>query len=135
MPTLLDLAAAQHRPAMDGVSLVPALRGQDKTIRPWLHAEHAPCYNIEQAFHSLNDGRWKYIWRPESGREQLFDLDADPREERDLASDPLHRTTLERWRGVLIKYLAKRPEGFSDGTRLIPGRPYRPLEPGTELLK
>jgi arylsulfatase A-like enzyme len=135
MPTLLELAGVKHRPSMDGVNLVPALRGQDQTIRPWLHTEHAPCYSVEQAFHALNDGRWKYIWRPESGREQLFDLNADPREEHDLAPDPAQRATLDHWRGILIQALAHRPEGFSDGTKLIPGRRYLPIEPGTELLK
>ena len=28
----------------------------------------------------------------------------------------------------LVKQLANRPEGFSDGTNLIPGRPYPPLQ-------
>ena len=31
------------------------------------------------------DGRWKYIWYPEGAAEQLFDLQADPQETKDLA--------------------------------------------------
>jgi arylsulfatase A-like enzyme len=31
---------------------------------------------------------WKYFYWPDFEREQLFDLRADPREERDLAADP-----------------------------------------------
>ena len=94
-----------------------------------LHVEHAVCYSKEQAFHSLTDGRFKYIWRPLDGSEHFFDLDADPREEHDLsriASPPEQVTT---WRQRLIKLLASRPEGFSDGQKLIPGRPYPPLQP------
>ena len=37
---------------------------------------------------------------------------------------------LGRWRATLMDRLASRPEGFSDGKRLIPGRPYPPLNEG-----
>ena len=127
LPTLLDLAGARSVVKFDGVSLAPTLRGESRSIRPWLHSEHAPCYGKEQAFHSLTDGHVKYIWRPASGREHLFDLDHDPQEEHDLATVAGHRPTLEHWRAVLVERLAHRPEGFSDGHRLIAGRPYRPL--------
>lgn len=35
---------------------------------------------------------------------------------------------VQQWRARLVTKLAKRPEGFSDGTSLIPGRPYPPLQ-------
>ncbi|MGB2823578.1 MAG: hypothetical protein WBF17_21540, partial [Phycisphaerae bacterium] len=96
----------------------------------WLHFEHSPCYSRDQAFHALTDGRYKYIWRPTGGTEHLFDLDKDPREECDLVKDPSSRALLEQWRGMMVRRLAPRPEGFSDGNRLIPGRPYRPIQAG-----
>lgn len=129
LPTLAELAGARC-PEVDGVSLVPVLRGDDVAIRPWLHFEHAPCYSPRQAFQALTDGRFKYIWRPLDGREQLFDLERDPREECDLAQDAAQQDRLRHWRSLLIARLAPRPEGFSDGVRLIPGRPYRPLQAG-----
>lgn len=129
MPTLLELGSATRPEVLDGVSLVPVLRGDDRVIRPWLHFEHAPCYSKAQAFHALTDGHFKYIWRPTDGTEHLFDLDNDPREEHDLAKVGAHRQTLESWRAALTKRLAQRPEGFSDGNQLIPGRPYKPLQP------
>jgi len=129
LPTLVELAGAQC-PAVDGVSLVPVLRGEDREIRPWLHLEHATCYSKQQAFHALTDGHVKYIWRPLDGTERLFDLDQDPHEEHDLTRDVAHRELLERWRGLLVQRLAPRPEGFSDGKQLIPGRPYPPLQAG-----
>ena len=128
MPTLLDLAGARFPRLMDGVSLVPTLRGSPRTIRPWLHFEHAPCYSKAQAFHALTDGHSKYIWRPTDGSEQLFNLDTDAREEHDLSQEPGHRATLQQWRTRMIQCLADRPEGFSDGTKLIAGRPYPPLQ-------
>ena len=129
MPTLLELGGGARPEVIDGVSLVPTLRGEDRVIRPWLHFEHATCYGKVHAFHALTDGRFKYIWRPLDGREHLFDLDNDPREEHDLTKETAHRQTLETWRATLTERLANRPEGFSDGERLIPGRTYRPLHP------
>jgi arylsulfatase len=129
MPTLLELAGVRQPEVMDGVSLVPILRGKQRVIRPWLHFEHAPCYSKDQAFHALTDGRFKYIWRPTDGTEQLFDLEKDRHEEHDLAGNAAHRETLKYWRATLTKRLLNRPEGFSDGERLISGRPYRPLYP------
>jgi arylsulfatase A-like enzyme len=127
MPTLLDLAGIAPPDEIDGVSLVPVLRGDRDEVRDWLHFEHARCYSTAQAFHALTDGRFKYVWRPQDGREYLFDLDRDPRETRDLAAVETSRGELERWRSVLVRRLAERPEGFSDGERLIPGRPHLPL--------
>jgi arylsulfatase A-like enzyme len=127
MPTLLELAGTPSPARIDGVSLVPVLRGEDRVIRKWLHMEHATCYSRQQAFHALTDGHYKYIWRPFDGTEHLFDLDADPREERDLVMVTAQGKTLKSWRARLVQRLAGRPEGFSDGAQLIPGRPYPAL--------
>jgi len=131
MPTLLSLAGAQGPAVMDGANLVPTLKGQGTTIRKWIHFEHATCYSQSQAFQALTDGRFKYIWRPHNGREQLFDLKRDPHEEHDLAADPVSKTDLEQWRNMLIKRLEGRPEGFSHNGKLITGRKYRALNRGT----
>jgi len=137
MPTLLELAG-QPRPAhLDGVSLISFLRGATNRVRTILHSEHANTYGAEQAFHALTDGRSKYIWRPADGTEQLFDLESDPREERDLARDGLQRDAVAAWRTRMIRQLAGRPEGFSDGTQLFAGRPYPPVQVrvATKLLE
>jgi hypothetical protein len=111
------------------------LRGRKQTIREFLHFEHAPCYSQAQAYHALTDGRHKYIWRPTDGTEQLFDLETDPREENDLSVVASAQVILKRWRQRLIERLANRPEGFVQDGRLVPGRPYRPLNEGTMALK
>ncbi len=130
MPTLLALAEIDRPAPIDGVNLVPTLRGQEQTIRPWLHFEHSPCYSQAQAYHALTDGHLKYIWRPADGREQLFDLEKDIREEHDLSSGAGSQELLKTWRQRLVKRLASRPEGFSQNGKLIPGRPYRALNAG-----
>jgi len=74
----------------------------------------------------VTDGHQKYIWFSGSGREQLFDLDADPQELHDLAAEPSAAGRLADWRQALIRELAGREEGFTDGQQLIVGRPVRP---------
>ena len=123
LPTLLTLADVAVPKGVDGLNLTPVLRGETGVAREWLHFEHAPCYGPAQAFHALTDGHFKYIWRPLDGTEQLFDLEKDPHEEHDLAKTP----AVKIWRQRLVQRLAGRPEGFSDGKKLIAGRPYRAL--------
>lgn len=130
MPTLLAAAGVHCPEIVDGVNLIPTLKGSNQTIRPWLHIEHAPCYSEAQAYHALTDGYYKYIWRPSDGTEQLFDLDADIKEEHNLATVGSSKAVLKQWRTRLIKRLADRPEGFSDGQRLIAGKEYRPQNKG-----
>jgi len=130
MPTLLALAGTKTPAMVDGVDLVPTLRGSDQAIREWLHFEHAPTYSQSQAYHALTDGRFKYIWRPANGREQLFDLERDPSEEHNLANEADSREALKQWRAILVSRLAGRPEGFVKDGELVAGRDYRPLNKG-----
>jgi arylsulfatase len=128
LPTLAELSQIKCPESADGQNLGPVLRGEGRVTRDWLHLEHAPCYDKAQAFHALTDGHYKYIWRPEDGAEQMFDLAKDSREEHDLSKVESERATLETWRQRLVWRLAGRPEGFSDGRRLIAGRPYPPVQ-------
>ncbi len=128
MPTCLDLAGVDIPPSVEGRTLLPLLRGQTGDWRPHLHGEHVHG-RTEYSNHFLTDGKTKYIWLPTDGREQLFDLASDPRECRNLAADPVHADLLATWRDRLIEHLRNRPEGFTDGRRLIPGRPYQSLLP------
>ena len=48
----------------------------------------ATCNNGQ--YFAITDGRWKYIFYPEGGQEQLFDLESDPHEVLDLASSDEH---------------------------------------------
>jgi len=126
-PTITELAGADAPQGMDGRSLVPVLRGDPSPVRPLLHGEHNAGYDPDQAFHMLTDGCRKFIWRPCNGTEQLFDLNADPHECRNLATHPDHQDDLRIWRRRMVDQLANRPEGFSDGENLITGCDYSDL--------
>jgi arylsulfatase len=123
MPTVLEMAGVEAPKTVEGRSLLPLMRGEKADWRPYLHIEHAPIH------HTLTDGREKYIWFVRDGREQLFDLTADPNEMHDLAHDASATERVARWRALMVKELAGRPEGFSDGKTLIPGRPYNAVLP------
>ena len=125
MPTVLDWAKVPIPESVDGRSLVPLFSGKTGW-REYLHGEHAPCYGAHHAHHYLTDGQEKYCWYTATGREQLFDLVNDPHELHDLAGD---QKRVARWRQRLIKELKGRPEGFTDGKRLIAGRTYRAVVP------
>jgi len=130
MPTVLDLAGCDIPASVEGKSLVPILQGDaDHLDREFIHGEHATCYSYEQANHFLTDGREKYVWITHNGEEQLFDLVEDPGELCNLAALPAQAERVTRWRERLIERLAGRPEGFTDGTKLIAGRPHDAVLP------
>jgi arylsulfatase len=120
MPTFLDLAGAPHPAGLDGKSLLPILTGQSPSVRQTLHFEHAPCYSKEQAFHALTDGHHKFIWRPFTGAEQLFDIQSDPLEKQDLLQNGQNLPLAHQWRNKLIAQLQSRPEGFVQNNQLTP---------------
>lgn len=127
MPTVLDLAGCEAPAGLDGRSLAPWLRGErDAAWREYIHGEHATCYRQEQANHYLTDGREKYVWMTHRGTELMFNLQKDPQELHNLAGDTAFDSHLAMWRSRLMEILKSRPEGFTDGERLIAGRPYRP---------
>lgn len=55
-------------------------------------------------------------------RELLFDLQADPDQLRDLASDPIHARTLARLRGAMREWLARTPDLSAVPERAAIGR-------------
>ncbi|MBT4138146.1 MAG: DUF4976 domain-containing protein, partial [Candidatus Latescibacteria bacterium] len=122
MPTFLDIAGAPIPDTVEGKSILPLLRGEEDNWRTHYHGEHAPCYHPENANQFLTDQKWKYIWNPITGDEQLFDLKSDPNECHDLSQDPNHSQTLSQWHKRLAQQLKDRVENLSDGKTLTPGK-------------
>jgi choline-sulfatase len=98
LPTLAEIAGDGRAPAygapIDGQSLLPHLSGTDG------HDEALGEYFGEGAIAPLlmiRRGRYKYI-RSKPDPEQLYDLAADPREQVNLAGDPVHAKTLAQFR-------------------------------------
>jgi arylsulfatase A-like enzyme len=119
MPTMLDAAELSIPDSVEGRSILPILRGETDQWRDTFHGEHADCYDPKESMHFLTDGKRKYIWFPLTGKEQFFDLEADPEERNDLSDHPGRENELVAWRERLIERLARRDDGFSDGKQLI----------------
>lgn len=103
-PTILELCGlpARNDQHVDGVSLVPLLKGGSIQPRPlyW----HYPHYDNQGGEPSslYRDGDWKLIHYYEDGHNELYNLAVDPSEESDLARTHPVRTKrmwmqLESW--------------------------------------
>jgi arylsulfatase len=125
MPTMLEMAGVPVPPTVEGRSLLPLLNAASLSAgwREYVHGEHAGFYASGQGMQYLTDGKEKYIWFTQSGREQFFNLKDDPHELHDLARDPKHQAHIAGWRQRMIQELAPRvQDGLSDGQCLIPGK-------------
>ena len=121
LPTFLDAAGGLEAPRpLDGRSLLDLTRGRGEKWREWIDLEHDICYDKQNHWSALTDGRVKYIYHAFDGTEQLFDLAQDPQELRDLAGDPAHADTLRLWRGRLAEHLAPRGEDWVRNGAPIP---------------
>jgi arylsulfatase len=118
LPTCCDIAGVEVPASIDGKSLMPAVRGQS-LARPFIHGTHSRMAGLHEGFHYLTNGRQKYVWWLGSGREQLFDLQTDPTELRDLSNDLSRAHTIAGWRERLIEVLTGAPEGFVRAGRLM----------------
>ncbi len=127
MPTLLEAAGVEPPSHLDGRSLVPVLRGGKPAVwREFLHIENAPG---SRSFHSLTNGREKYIWFSQDGREQFFDLENDPNELHDVRLDSDGESRMKPWRERLIERLRDRPEGFVENGNLTAGKKHGNMIP------
>ena len=84
MPTVMDLLGlADATPAVSGRSVTPALAGRSMTDEPTFAESLTPLIHYGWSdLRALRDGRWKYIIAP---RPELYDLDRDPGELKNLA--------------------------------------------------
>lgn len=96
MPTLCALAGAPVPDDLDGRSLVDLLSG----------LRHAHRDSVFGAYRDVQrmvcTGRWKLIEYPHAGRRQLFDLETDPHELRDL---------LRPWRYAATEWFSPSSDG------------------------
>lgn len=120
LPTFIELAGGTVPPDMDGQSLLRLVQGQETAWRRYIDLEHATCYSADNYWAALTDGKIKYIWNFHNGKEQLFDLVADPRELHDCSADPAYAGKLAELRDALAQHLTERGDGFvKDGQPVV----------------
>ncbi len=119
-PTLLELTGSPPRPLqhLDGVSLVPLLRGGNRLDRDAIFW-HYPHYSNQGGFPggAIRSGPWKLIERFEDGSTQLYNLARDVGETNDVAGEHPDRVEemkkrLHAWyQQVDAKFLQPKPGG------------------------
>jgi len=98
--TIVDAVGGPELPRADGVSLLPSLRDPDNAPGGETICEHCADRNqgnglgdveVPVPFHQrmVRSGRYKYLDHGEHAA-QLFDLEDDPAETRNLAGDPAY---------------------------------------------
>lgn len=106
LPTLGKLCGVATPPGSNGREFTAVLKDPSQAARPFL------MFGYKSIQKALNDGRWKLIRYPHVDRTQLFDLQADPCETRDLAALPEHA---ERIQAMLAKLAAEmKADGDND---------------------
>ena len=86
-PTVCELCGIEIPATVTGKSFAPVLRGQRDAIHPFV----VGYFRDQQRM--IRSDRWKLIVYPHLGRRQLFDLQNDPHELRNLSGEA-------KWRGV-----------------------------------
>lgn len=125
-PTILEMAGlpAKSSQHLDGVSLVPLLKGGSKIDRDAIYW-HYPHYSNQGGFPggAIRMGDWKLIERFEDGRVHLYNLKEDIGERNDLASEQPQR--IERMRKKLHAWYKQVDAKFlqSKGSNEQPWRP------------
>ena len=100
MPTILDYVGLPVPEKIHGRSMRPLVEGRSVEWR-----DHAFCQRASAA-RMLRSDRYKYSYRPKPRMVALYDLQNDPHEDRNLASDPAHAKTVRQMHGRMLEVMA-----------------------------
>jgi arylsulfatase A-like enzyme len=97
-PTLFDALGLQGPATVDGKSLLPLLRGQKEASPVFAETD----YRLFVHQRMIREGKYKLILDLLDGKRELYDLAADPTEQKNLSSTDPRRTyemeqALRRW--------------------------------------
>jgi hypothetical protein len=121
-PTMLAMAGAKRKTLqpVDGVSFVPQLKGVGKPATGRAFVWHFPhFYGQQEPYSALRQGAWKLIYHHVQRKLELFNLEEDIGEQRDISSaHPDKMRTLAALLGARL-----RAEGAQMPTNKTTGQP------------
>lgn len=106
-PTFADAANIEIPVKIDGESMLKIIEGTNDW-RQLLGLEHSQIYEEDNAWIALTDGSYKYVYFTLTGKEQLFNLDADPFELHNIISEKEADSLCNYWYKKMVEYLKER---------------------------
>jgi len=108
LPTMMDIAGIEQPANLPGKSLFPVVRGEADEVREEVFAEwHTPPIRM------VRDARYKYVLYLNRG-EELYDLDTDPHETKNLAGSKKHTEIKKGLQQRLERHIQDTNDPFHD---------------------
>ena len=117
VPTVLD-AADCGDPPLDGASLMPLGADPASADRPRLSCQHHGAFRVEHFQRLLRTGNWKYVAHLDD-YDELYDLERDPCELRNLSVEPECGDVLRRLGDELVAEMERTGDDGVDARALI----------------
>ncbi len=105
-PTILEMAGASIPGDFEAKSLVPALKGETWTPRDYVFCEQVGDTNLTgtQMETMVRSKEWKLVHFMGETNGQLFDLEYDPKERKNLWDDPAYSEAKQQMHQVLYDW-------------------------------
>lgn len=100
LPTLASMAGCPLPQPVDGIDLTEAIENAEAPGRDIYYAQ---CFDTPRQMAMVTDGTWKYSYAQEGPTQELYNLQDDPNELVNLATDPAYADTAKQWHQTLIK--------------------------------
>lgn len=123
-PTYLDLYDINKPESFSGISLLPAMFGNTKPIREDIFCSWNGNQFGQFSQRMVFDGKWKYIWNA-TDRDELYNLENDPHEIENLASDKTFSNEISGMRKRLYTWMEETGDKLVNDwikTQLLEGR-------------
>jgi choline-sulfatase len=112
--TIAELGGADVPDDWDGDSMVQWLDKPDAKWKDMAVSEYY-AHNIASGYSMIRMGRFKYVYHTAPDEKhpverELYDMQADPGEFKNLANDPKYKSRIEKMHSALIKQVGEHPD-------------------------